>query len=458
MVTSPANLPAACSVAIVGAGPAGMAAATLAADLGLDVVLIDRAPRPGGQLYSAVEASSPVLHLVPGDEHQRGASLAAALSRCGAIFAGGARVVSVVRGQEGLEIALALEGKAATMVARKLIVATGAQERPFPIPGWTLPGVTTAGAAQMLLKRGAAMPGQHTVLAGCGPFIYLVAWQLMRSGVELAGIIDTLQRSRLLRALPHAWRFARSPYYKEQATILQEVNESVPLFRGATAIATLGTDRLVSVRYVANGNERTLLADQLLLHQGFVPDLTLSGALGCDHEWDEALVCWRPRLDRWGASSATDVYVAGDAAGIAGARAAEHRGRLAALAVAAASGRIGAAARDAAARPYFSALARALHGRAFSDTLYRPAKQLRVPEGATVVCRCEQVTAQAIIAAARDGAGAAEELKGSLRCGAGVCQGRLCALPINELIARERGVHPRETGMLRAQFPLTEAD
>jgi NADPH-dependent 2,4-dienoyl-CoA reductase/sulfur reductase-like enzyme len=449
-----ASVPAACAVAIVGAGPAGMAAATLAADLGLEVVLIEAQPHPGGQIYRAIGAISPDRRLLPGDEYAHGASLLDALSRSGAHFVSGAMVVSVTRGEVGIEIGLAVDRKPARIVALKLILATGAQERPFPIPGWTLPGVISAGAAQIQLKSAAIVPVQRTVLAGCGPFIYLVAWQMLQAGVALGGIIDTLQRARLFRALPHAWQFARSQYYKEQSSILQEVNESVAIFRGATAIAALGNERLVSVRYVADGTATTLLADQLLLHQGFVPDVVLSGAIGCDHEWDDVLLCWKPRVDRWGASSMADVYIAGDAAGIAGARAAEHRGRLAALAVAAASGHIGVAARDREAAAHLAALARALRGRAFSDTLYRPAEQFRRAEGATIVCRCEKVTAQQIVAAARGGSPGAEELKASLRCGAGACQGRLCALTINELIGRERGEHPRDTGMLRAHFPL----
>ncbi|HWZ70567.1 MAG TPA: NAD(P)/FAD-dependent oxidoreductase [Casimicrobiaceae bacterium] len=449
-----ASVPAACTVAIVGAGPAGMAAATLAADLGLEVVLIDQQPHPGGQIYRANGATSPDRRPLPGDEYAHGASLFDALSCSGARFVSGAMVVSVTPGGAGIEIGLAVDRKPATIVARKLILATGAQERPFPIPGWTLPGVMSAGAAQVLLKSAAIVPEQRTVVAGCGPFIYLVAWQMLQAGVELAGIIDTLQRARLLRALPHAWQFARSQYYKEQASILQEVNESVAIFRGATAIAALGNERLVSVRYVANGTVTTLLADQLFLHQGFVPDVILSGAIGCDHEWDDALLCWKPRVDRWGASSMADVYIAGDAAGIVGARAAEHRGRLAALAAAAASGHIGAAVRDRDAAPHFAALARALRGRAFGDSLYRPAEQFRKAEGATIVCRCEKVTAHEIVGAMRGGSPGTEELKASLRCGAGACQGRLCALTINELVGRERGEHPRDTGMLRARFPL----
>jgi NADPH-dependent 2,4-dienoyl-CoA reductase/sulfur reductase-like enzyme len=421
------------------------------------VVLIDQQPHAGGQIYRAIGAISPDRRLLPGDEYAHGASLLDALSRSGARFVSSTKALTVTRGEAGMEIGLAVDQKHATIVARKLVLATGAQERPFPIPGWTLPGVMTAGAAQILLKSAAMVPTRRTVLAGCGPFTYLVAWQMRQAGIELTGIIDTMQRARLLRALPHAWQFARSQYYKEQASILQEVNEGVAIFRGATAIAALGNERLVSVRYVANGTATTLLADQLLLHQGFVPDVVLSGAIGCDHEWDDALLCWKPRVDRWGASSMADVYIAGDAAGIAGARAAEHRGRLAALAVAAASGHIGAAARDREAAPHFTALARALRGRAFGDALYRPAEQFRKAEGATIVCRCEKVTAQEIVAATRGGSPGAEELKASLRCGAGACQGRLCALTINELIGRERGKHPRDTGMLRARFPLVAA-
>ena len=113
--------------------------------------------------------------------------------------------------------------------------------------------------------------------------------------------------------------------------------------------------------------------------------------------------------------------------------------------------------RDREAAPHFAALARALRGRAFGDALYRPAEQFRKAEGATIVCRCEKVTAQEIVAATRGGAPGAEELKASLRCGAGACQGRLCALTINELVGDERGKHPRDTGMLRARFPLVVA-
>ncbi len=446
--------PAACTVAVIGAGPAGMAAATLLADLGLDVVLIDRQAQPGGRIYHGIGANSPERRLLFGVEYARGMPLVDALSRSSVCYASDTTVVSVKPVEAGFEIELATKEKPATIRARKLILATGAQERPFPIPGWTLAGVTTAGAAQVLLKNGGMMPTQRTVLAGCGPFIYLFAWQLLQAGVKLTGIIDTLQRSRLFRALPHALRFARSPYYKEQVNILQDVNESVPLFRGATAIAALGNERLVSVRYVANGTATTVLADQLLLHQGFVPDVLLSGAIGCDHEWDDAAICWKPRVDRWGASSLADVYIAGDAAGTGGANAAEHRGRLSALAVAAATGQISPAVRNTRAAPHFAALSRSLRGRAFNETLFRPAEHFRKPEGATIVCRCEGVTAQQVVAAARRGCVGPDELRASLRCGAGACQGRLCALTINELIGFERGVHPRDTGMLRARFPI----
>ena len=451
----PAGFSEQCTVAVVGAGPAGMAAATLAAELGLDAALIDARPRPAGRTRAAI-AVSPDPGLLFTDSDARRALRVDALARAGARFIGDAAVVSVARNEVGFEIALAVDGKPATIRARKLIVAAAEQDRPFPIPGWSLPGVMTAGEAQAGFMSAGRIPSGRTMLAGCGPFIYLVAWQLLQAGVELVGIVDTLQRSRLFRALPYAWGFARSPYYKEQAAILQEINERVALFRGATAIAALGNERLASVRFVANGTATTLLTDELLLHQGFVPDVALSGALGCDHRWDGALMCWKPRVDRWGASSIADIYIAGDAAGMADVVAAEHRGRLAAVAAAATPG--SADTREARAAPDFAGLARASQGRAFNDTLYLPAKQFRIASGATIVCRCEGVAAQDIVAAVRDGCDSSEMIRTALRCGAGRCQGRLCGLPINELIARERGVRPCDTEMLRARFPMAPAD
>ena len=135
-----------------------------------------------------------------------------------------------------------------------------------------------------------------------------------------------------------------------------------------------------------------LRADLLVLHQGMVPDVNLGSALGCAHRWNDAQACFEPVVDAWGGSTLPGVFFAGDAAGIAGAAAAEARGQLAALAVANALGRIDAKARDPR-REASRVLRRALRGARLSRCAHRPADVYRIPRGATVVCRCENVTA-----------------------------------------------------------------
>jgi bacterioferritin-associated ferredoxin len=185
-----------------------------------------------------------------------------------------------------------------------------------------------------------------------------------------------------------------------------------------------------------------------------VPDVNLGSALGCAHRWNDAQACFEPVVDAWGGSTLPGVFFAGDAAGIAGAAAAEARGQLAALAVANALGRIDAKARDAAAVKPRAALTRALRARVFLDALHRPADVYRIPRGATVVCRCENVTAGQVIDALRDGAAGPNQVKAFTRCGMGPCQGRFCGLTVTELVARERRIPPEQAGYFRLRWPV----
>src|SRR5207302_8703730 len=110
------------------------------------------------------------------------------------------------------EIAVSLGSRSRLLQARRIVLATGAMERPFPIPGWTLPGVMTVGGAQILLKSSGLVPRGRTVLAGCGPLLWLIAWQYLNAGVRLAAVFDTAPRANWARALRHAAGFAASPY------------------------------------------------------------------------------------------------------------------------------------------------------------------------------------------------------------------------------------------------------
>ena len=235
---------------------------------------------------------------------------------------------------------------------------------------------------------------------------------------------------------------------------MRDVHERIDVIHGVKRLAALGDDRLDAVQYTLGASARTLSADLLLLHQGFMPSVNLSMSLGCRHVWDPLQHCFRPHVDRWGATDRRAVFIAGDGAGIVGAFAAEEQGRLAALAAAHALGRIDAARRDELARLPRRALKHALRGRRFIDALYRPAAQFRMPDRDTVVCRCEEVTAVQIIDAVRGGCTGPNQAKAFLRCGMGPCQGRLCGTTVTELVARETCSSPAKVGHFRMRFPV----
>ncbi len=445
--------PASCDLAIVGAGPAGMAAATHAADLGLDVVQLDEQSEPGGQVYRDLATASPARRKALGPEYEHGIALRAALERSRARRISGASVCEVARNNEGFDVCVAVDRTAWLLRARSVILAVGAVERPLQIPGRTLPGVTSAGAVLGQLQRSATPPEGRIVLAGCGPLLYLAAQQLRGAGADVVAILDTLSVRRFVRALPNAIEFMRSPYYARGAKLLQEINDTVPIYHDVVEFAALGNDKLASVRFAANKRIATLIADHLVLHQGIVPDTHLADIAGCEIVWDDTAACWRPRVDAWGATSIANLFIAGDGAGIVGANAAAQRGALAALAVATALGRIDASKRDADAIAHRQALVQALRGRRFLDTVYRPPERFRLPQGDTIVCVCEGVSASDVIAAVREGCAGPNQLKAFTRCGMGPCQGRDCGLAVTELIAHERRLAPAAVGRFRARFP-----
>jgi len=446
-------------VAVIGAGPAGLAAATVAAQHALATVVLDEQATPGGQIYRALTTCSASRRAIIGDDYARGTAVIDAFRQSGATYVPDATVWATQRRDDGCwEIGVSHGPPAARNVrfvaARAVILATGALERPFPVPGWTLPGVMTAGAAQVLLKSSGIVGKGRIVLAGTGPLLWLLASQYLDAGVEVAALLDTTPHSRRWRALPGAWEFVRSPYFARAVALVRSVRRRVRVVGGVSALAASGPGRIETVQFDAAGGTHALRADLLLLHQGVVPDINLGRAMGCAYRWNDAHACFEPVVDAWGGTTLAGVFVAGDGAGIAGADAAQARGHLAALAVANALGRIDARARDAAAMAPRAELRRALRGRAFLDTLQRPADTYRIPRGDTIVCRCEEVTAQQVIDAVKAGAPGPNQVKAFLRCGMGPCQGRCCGLTVTELVACERKVSPSEVGYFRLRWPV----
>jgi NADPH-dependent 2,4-dienoyl-CoA reductase/sulfur reductase-like enzyme len=445
-------------VAVVGAGPAGLVAATTTVSLGLATIVFDESPSPGGQIYRAVTTTTVRRPELLGGDYWHGASLVRLFRASGAEYLPATTVWAAARRAEGFDLGVS-GGRPGTRIgglfaARALLVASGAIERPLPFPGWTLPGVLTAGAVQTLLKSSALVPAGRVVLAGSGPLLWQVAWQLTNAGVAIDRVLETIPRGRLAEAMRHAPGFMFSTYLARGLELMRTVRRRTSVIEHVAGLEARGDARVQRVRYEVDGEWTEIPADLLVLSHGVVPNVHLPAALGCELEWNADQSALQPVADAWGGTSAESVFVAGDVAGIAGAQAAEARGRLAALAIANALGRIDAARRDALGAPAQQALATALRGRRFLDVLYRPAPAFLRPHGATLACRCEEVAAHTMREAVRDGAATLHALKAATRCGMGPCQGRLCLGTATEIVADELGVDPATLAPPSIRFPL----
>jgi NADPH-dependent 2,4-dienoyl-CoA reductase/sulfur reductase-like enzyme len=441
-------------LAIVGAGPAGLAAATTASEIGLTVTVFDENAAPGGQIYRGIEAVTAMRSgdlAILGEAYRAGAAIARDFRASKAVYAPNTSVWLV---QKDRQIGIVRDGKAGLIGARRILIATGAQERPMPIPGWTLPGVMMAGAAQSLLKSAGMVPEGAVVLAGNGPLIYQLAAQLVAAGTIVTAILDT--GTRYLAALPKLpAALMASGYLTKGLRLLAAIRKAgVPIRRGVGGLRAIGRDRLEAVEFNIGGRSERLPASLLCLHQGVVTNAQLTQAIPLKHVWDAAQRCWHPVTDQWGNSEIAGIAVAGDCAGIGGAEAAAHAGRIAAFEAARALGRIDAATRDRLAAGDIAARRRHRAVRPFLDALYPPSRDFAVPEDETLVCRCEEVTAGEVRDAVRQGGTGPNQVKSFTRAGMGPCQGRMCGLTVAEVIADALGKPMAEIGTARIRFPI----
>jgi NADPH-dependent 2,4-dienoyl-CoA reductase/sulfur reductase-like enzyme len=438
---------------IIGAGPAGMVAALTADSMGLKTVLLDEQARVGGQIYRNVTVADPAVTHLLGPDYTRGGALARRLASSGVDVRHGALVWDVAR---DLTVTTLRQGKTEQLRASQLIAATGAMERPSPIPGWTLPGVMNAGAAQIALKTAGSVPAGPVVLAGGGPLLLLVACQLLDAGATLAGIVETSPAANRWAALSHLPAALGAPVtLMKGLRMVQRLRAAgVPWFTGATQLVVQGQERAEALCFAAGGRAHRLDSSVVLLHHGVVPNTQLTRLLRVEHDWNDVQLAWQPRVDGFGQTSLAGLRIAGDGASIGGALAAEASGTLAALGAAHALLRLSATECYARARPAQKALRQQLRIRPFLDALYRPPQWINTPADDTVVCRCEEVTAGQVRDMARQGCQGPNQTKFFSRCGMGPCQGRQCGLAVSQILASELGKPVAEIGAYRIRSPL----
>jgi NADPH-dependent 2,4-dienoyl-CoA reductase/sulfur reductase-like enzyme len=373
-------------VLIVGAGPAGIAAACAASEGGCRVGVIDDNPAAGGQIW-------------------RGDVPARWLDRLGSVaLLGGARAVD--RPAPGVLLVESDRGAHELRYAR-LILATGARERFLPFPGWTLPNVMGAGGLQAFVKGGLPIGGKRVVVAGSGPLLLAVASFLRKRGAEVPLVAEQSPWRRLVRLAPPPGKLLQAARLKW----------GVRYVAGCWPVRAEGDGRIEAVVLSRGG---ALACDYLACGFGLVPNLELGLLAGCAVR-DGFFV-----VDEWQRTSVEGVYAAGEPTGIGG------------LDLALAGGAIAghhAAGRPALARRLFAARARALrfkHRLARAFALRDELKALPAPD--TIVCRCEDVTL-ARIRSQRSW----QSAKLQTRCGMGPCQGRVCGPAVEFLLGWRPG-------------------
>ena len=446
-------------VMVVGAGPAGVRAVERLVAAGIAPVWIDEAPDGGGRIYqrppAALRRDARMLY---GFEAKRASALHAALDalkpRCD--WRPDTLVWHIRPGARRMHLLRA--GVQEEIGYDAAILCTGAMDRVIPVPGWTLPGVTTLGGAQIALKAQGCGIGRRVAFLGTGPLLWLVAYQYAQAGAEVAAVLDTTPFATKARAAPGLLlggaTFAKGVYYTAWLR-----RRGIRIAEGVTPLAIEGgPDGVAGIAWRdASGAEHRLACDAVGMGWGLKPEAQLADLASVPFRHDALQANWVPDRDGAGRTKVPGIYLAGDGAGIGGAEVAELAGARAALAL----------LEDAGQRPdpldavlLDRRLARLARFRAALERAFPfPAHLARGMADDTLVCRCEALTAGELRATAREDAatGPAREMnraKAITRIGMGRCQGRVCAAAAAEILAAELGCGVAAIGRLRGQPPV----
>jgi NADPH-dependent 2,4-dienoyl-CoA reductase/sulfur reductase-like enzyme len=439
-------------VIVIGAGPAGMAASVDLARAGRRVIVLDMQPSPGGQIFRGLEANltegdRPLMNAL-GPAYAAGGPLIQAFRHAKGIDFRPSHTVWEVRGDG--TVGWLHGGRAGYLRAEHVILAHGAMERPLPFPGWTLPGVMTAGAVQTLLKAGRMKPAGKVAIAGTGPLVFLLADQLRRLGVRPVMIARTDRLRDQIGALPNLRMPAVPSLVKGAGWLARLRLAGIPMRRGVTGVEAIGTTKVDALRLWQGERVTEVKCDLLVVHDGIVPSIDLAQAAGVQINWNQQACAWEPAVDEDGTAvpaagaSLVDgpwrILMSGDARRIGGADAAMAHGRHVAAMVLAQPPQLSRAR-----------VRKSLLPRAFLDAAFPIGLAANLPAGTTTVCRCEEIDAARLEDLIQSGVRDINQMRGIARCGMGACQGRHCAVTLARMISAGTGATPVP---FRARPPL----
>lgn len=447
-------------VLVIGAGPAGLTAASVAAESGADVILLDERSIAGGQYYKQPSSPEHVPKSLSGDrQFADGRALIERAQRSGASLL---QECTVWGAFEANEFAV-FDGEYSRIYKpKRTIVATGAYERGLPIPGWTLPGAMTTGAAQTLLRSYGVLPGARVLVAGNGPLNLQVALELKRAGADVLAVAElsappgpssfmnglrmalsapgpTMNGVRLLAGLH---RSGVPVLYRQGLVSIDKHESALRAWIGQT-----GRDGIAA--------ETSFDVDTVCMGYGFQPNNEILRSLGCGHTFDEKRGHLVTKRGPYFETDVTNVYAIGDCCGLGGAPAASEEAIIAASDVLRSLGHVLPAR---VLRQEKLALKNLGRHRKFQTALWQmfaaPRFQTELARPDTLICRCENLRLQDLEAALADGHPSIGTLKRRTRLGMGACQGRYCAPVAAAMIAERDGHAVNELSFFAPRIPL----
>jgi len=436
-------------ILVIGAGPGGLSAAIAARSAGANVMVLDEREQGGGQYYK-----QPAVALAePDRQARRGAALIETAHSIGVWFEHG---VSVWGAFQPCEILA--NGPAGLTVYRPkaLIVATGAYERAWPVPGWTLPGVMTTGAAQTLWRTARRLPGRRVLIAGNGPLNLQLAAELLAGGAQVVALSESAGRPGWRDASRVMGMAVLAPDLLLDGILyhLRRIRGKTPILHRHLLAGVTEKDGALcaELHAIDGGGRRQYDVDAVCIGYGFEPANDLLRMLDCVHSFDTGRGQLVPERDSDGATSIPGVFALGDCTGLGGARVALAEGRIVGAAAARYAGF--AAGADIAAQ---RSLRRHRDFQAELWGLY--STSIRSPLGLlttadTILCRCEEVTLGAVESALAGGAADTGTVKRRCRIGMGRCQGRYCGPMLDALCAARAGSERNEFSGFAPRAPL----
>jgi thioredoxin reductase len=446
---------------VIGAGPGGIAAAVEAAKTGLKTVVLDENAKPGGRIYSQHNDGFRLTDpKIMGSDFKKGRALLAEFHtyRDQINYQPDALVFGVF---ENNILAFQQGGKGHHLTFGKLVVATGAYDRPVAFPGWTLPGVLTVGGAQTFVKMQRILPGENILFAGTGPLQLVVANQILDAGGRIEAILEAGNIDNWFKLLSGfvgnlEMLFDGLHYIKG----IQKAG--VPILRKHIILEARG-DRRVEEAVVAEvdkawrpivGTIRNFQVDTVCIGYGLVPSNEITKLAGCEHAYSPRIGGWVPvRKDNM-ETSVNGVYAVGDGAGIAGSALAVIEGRIAGMSLAKSLCRVSSDQAAKMKKPLIKSLRKIRRFRNVLDEISVPRPGLyELANDETLICRCEEIMLGDVKNAFNTGVTEINEVKRLTRIGMGRCQGRMCGPILQEVLAGLMGKPSADIGYLNQRPP-----